>query len=87
MLISNKKNLFAESVQPIQSEVVLSSAKSMVKITLSLNASFAVQFLSGFVGETLISVNPAIKNNVVVTMFLARSRMNSHSALEKLSVH
>ncbi len=58
------------------------TVQSMEMTSLSLNASIAVQLLSGSVGGTLIFVNPVIKSNVMEIMFQNIRKSNFQSVLD-----
>jgi hypothetical protein len=78
-IISRKKNWFVVNAQLSVLEVASKVVKSMEPIISNLNASFAVQLLSGSVGVILIFVSLVIKNNVLETMFQGNPEISSRS--------
>lgn len=60
-----KNNWFALNVVTFR----LKTVQSMALISYNLNVNFVAQQLNGFVGEILIFVSPAIKNNAMETMY------------------
>jgi hypothetical protein len=55
-------------------------AQNMEKISYNLNVNFVVQQPNGFVGEILIFVNLAIKNNVLAIMCQSILRISYQNA-------
>ena len=70
--LSKKKNLFAVNVLQSPLVVVKKHVKLMEPILLNTNANFAATYRNGSVGVILISVNHAIRDNVLVITYLER---------------
>jgi hypothetical protein len=76
-----------ENVRLWQLEAVSKSVLSMEQTLSNSNANSAAQSHSGSVGVTLISVNRATRNNVVVIMSLVNHVTSFPSALVQLNAH
>lgn len=80
------RNWYAVNARLLVWVQVLLIARSMVQISLSLNAGFAVLLLNGSVGALHISVNLAIKDRLVVTMYLRSQKKSCHNVVQQKDV-
>ena len=76
-----------ESVLRLQLVGVIRHVQNTEQILLNTSVSSAAISPNGSAGATLISVNPVIKNNVQVTMFLGSPKINYQSVKVRRSVH
>ena len=78
---SKRRSWCAENAQRSQLVAESRTARNMAQNTSSSSASSAAVWLSGSVGVTHTSVNPATRSSVVETMLVGRPRISCPSVL------